>query len=334
MNLLLQSETQIAIGYVRCSTDKQEREGYSLDQQVKEIEQYCHDYGLYLTAIFREIESAKTAEGRPVFQAARQHLEANESDVMVFTNWDRFARNILDHETIRQDLRKRGKQLIATQQRFLSAGDEDDYELEAALSHAAVDNEKERKKIRARLVRGLKQKVSQGGWHGSKPPYEYDIVQGEPVLNFARWQVIKKIIRLRKWAKMTYHGIADYLNETGVPGYSARTTLKRRIRKSLRRSDGTWYYRSVVVICKHWEAGIRQQWKEHYEAKRQEREGTSKRAFPTALQAQKDLMPVQQEVHEWLSEQAKATGKSQLDFLKSLYRQSNHHPDNTSSGVQ
>ena len=104
----------VAIGYVRCSSENQEREGYSLAQQAAEIERFCADKGFSLIAIFREIESAKTASGRPVFQAAIQHLKADLSDVMVFTNWDRFARNIVDHEETRRELTRRGKRLIAT----------------------------------------------------------------------------------------------------------------------------------------------------------------------------------------------------------------------------
>ena len=264
----------IAIGYVRCSTEKQEREGYSLTQQVQEIEQYCRDQGMLLVAIFREIESAKSASGRPLFQAAIRHLLHNHSDILVFTNWDRFARNTIDNELIRRSLAQKGKRLIATQQHFLSTSfdPEEDEELEAALAHAAVDNEKERKKIRKRLVRGRRQKISQGGWNGHRPPYEYDIIQGEPVLNIGRWQVIRRIVRLRKWRGMTYRQIAEYLNSQKIPGYSGRITIKRRSKNKCQRSDGTWASRSVAKIITDWYSGKRQAWREFYEAKRLERE--------------------------------------------------------------
>lgn len=302
-----------AIGYVRCSTEKQEREGYSLTQQCKEIEEYCRDHRLLLCAIFREIESAKSVRDRKVFQSAISHLKNNNADVMVFTNWDRFARNTIDNELIRKSLREKyGKQLIATQQKFLTTNDEDDFELEAALQQVGVINELERKKIRRRLVKGRAQKVSQGGWGGAKPPYEYDVIQGELVLNVGRWQIVRKIARMRKWTKMSYQAIADHLNAIGEPGYSGRTTLKKRVRRSLRRSDGTWHYRSVALICENWQTGLRQQWKDYYESKRIEREtqASDGQAHRSAL--------LQPDAQRWLVEQAALQGKSHVELLQEL----------------
>lgn len=265
---------QIAIGYIRISTETQANEGYSLAAQAKELESYCAQNNLILTTIYREIESAKNAKDRPVFKAAIRELLAN-ADALVFTNWDRFARNTVDSELLRRAITKKGKRLIATQQRYLQSVlglDEEDEELEAALAHAAVDNEKERRKIRKRLVRGMKEKVDNGGWGGHRPPYEYDIVQGEPVLNFGRWLIIKKIWRLHKWADMSAGRIAKLLNEQRVPSYyTARTILKKRISQRVHRIDGLWTEGVIYWIVKYWKDGKRQQWHDYYEAKRLER---------------------------------------------------------------
>ena len=39
------AKPSVAIGCVRCSTEKQQIEGYSLTQQAKEIELYCQEQG-------------------------------------------------------------------------------------------------------------------------------------------------------------------------------------------------------------------------------------------------------------------------------------------------
>ena len=209
-----------------------------------------------------------------MFLAATRHLRNDESDILVFCNWDRFARSTIDNELIRKSLAKYGKRLISTQQQFLATGfdPEDDFELEAAIAHAAVDNEKERRRLLNRLHRGMAEKISQGGWGGHRPTYEYDVVQGELVLNRQRWQVVKKIIRLRKWAGWSFQRITDHLNENRIPAYSARKIINRRVlRARTQRTDGKWAMRSVATIVYHWEEGKRQAWKEHYEAKRVER---------------------------------------------------------------
>jgi DNA invertase Pin-like site-specific DNA recombinase len=272
MHQLKPNLSQIAIGYVRVSTETQLTEGFSLISQIKEIERFCVENGLLLSAIYREVESAKTAKGRPVFQAAIRHLLKDQADTMVFCNWDRFARNTVDSELIRRSLTAKGKRLIATQQRYLQShfGMEDE-ELEAALAHAAVDNEKERKKIRKRLVRGMQEKIANGGWAGHRPPYEYDIIQGEPVLNFGRWLIIKKIWRLRRWCNWSCGKIARHLNERGVPAYSARVVLKKRMVPKTTRSDGRWTDGCVWWVVKYWKEGKRQQWRDRYGDKRLER---------------------------------------------------------------
>lgn len=307
-----------AIGYIRCSSEKQEKEGYSLIQQAKEIEHYCGTNGIFLTAIFREVKSAKSIEDREIFQEALKHLEANKADAMVFTNWDRFARDIESHERTRKRMTSIGKQLIATQQRFLTLVDEDDFELTAALQHVGVDNELERKKIRRRLVRGRQEKVEQGGWKGHRPPYEYDIIQGEPVLNVGRWQIVRKIVRLRRWTSLSYQGIAEVLNAQNVEGYSARVTVKKKVVKnSKQREDGKMTDSLCRQIIRDWYSGKRQQWRDFYETKRLERKDGSFRQPPKS-EAKAKLEESFDQMHLWLSQQSKRSGKSMQDILRAF----------------
>ncbi len=205
---------QIAIGYPRVSTDRQEQNGYSLQDQVKQIEDFCAENNIELRAHFLEVESAKTASKRPVFKAALSHMHYGEIDLLVCTNFDRFARNVVDSETIRQSLARKGKKIISTQQRYLTPLHDlvdDDEELTAAIQHAAIDNERERKKIAKRMRRGRDRKISEGGWGGHRPPYEFDVVRGELSLNKERAWIVRLMIRLRK-LKRSYRQIADYLN--------------------------------------------------------------------------------------------------------------------------
>ena len=114
--------------------------------------------------------------------------------------------------------------------------------------------------------------MSEGGWGGHRPPYEYDVIQGELVLNVGRWKIIRKIVRLRGWCDMTYEGIADHLNDREIPGYSARMTVRKRTKNAVQRTDGKWPWRTVANIINQWQSGKRQAWREHYESQRVERE--------------------------------------------------------------
>lgn len=203
-----------AAGYPRVSTGAQELSGFSLDDQVASIERFCKENNIQLVAHFMEQESAATIRNRPSFKAAMRFVLKNpDIDALVVSNLDRFSRSVLDAELIRGALAKHGKKLISVQEQYLTPvleRHEDDY-MEAALQHRMVEAEQERKRIRRRFLRGKKQKVQNGGWAGFRPPFEYDVIQGELVLNPERAKTVKLISRLRNLG-MTYIEIADYLN--------------------------------------------------------------------------------------------------------------------------
>ena len=244
-----------AIGYPRVSTYAQDALGFSLDDQIRSIEEFCQDKGIELTAHFLESESASTVSGRPSFKAALRHLYNDpETHAIIVTNLDRSSRSVLDSELIRQALARRGKRLISIQEQYLTPYGQDldpefeDY-LETAIQHRMVESEAERKRIRKRFLKGRKSKERKGGWIGFRPPYEYDVVQGELVLNQERSRVSRLIRRLRKYLKWTYQRIANYLNAREIPPpHRAKNPQKKR-RRPATKGAGKWNMWSVRRIC-------------------------------------------------------------------------------------
>jgi DNA invertase Pin-like site-specific DNA recombinase len=211
---------KIAVGYPRVSGAGQGEKGYSLEDQVKQIEAFCHNNGIELRAHFREVESAKTVAERPTFKAALRHLYESGADYLIVTNLDRFSRSVFDAEALRRSMERRGKKLIAVQQRYLTPlnddPDEED-ELIAARQKASIEAELERKKIRRRCLSGKRQKAAIGGWTGHAPWYEVDVIRGRPVPNKERMRVVRLILRLRRVGAatpqpMSFQKIADFLN--------------------------------------------------------------------------------------------------------------------------
>lgn len=232
-----------AVGYLRVSSAGQFGKGHSLEAQAKDMEEFCRDNGITLVAHYREVESAAAVSTRPIFKAALRHVYGDPTiTLIIFNNLDRMARNVIDNELIRQALAKRSKQIISVQQRYLTPLDfqKEDEDLIAALQHAAVDNERERKKIKKRFMRGRQQKVENGGWGGHRPPYEFDVVQGELVINKERARILRHIVRLRKMDIYSVQEICNYLNGHNrlrnpdgsigrvFPPPSARQSLRKR----------------------------------------------------------------------------------------------------------
>lgn len=248
-----------AFGYPRVSTMSQDSSGYSLEEQVASIEAFCKQQGIELAAHFLEVESAATLKARPSFKAALKAVYNDPTiDAIIITNLDRFSRSVLDAEVVRQALARRGKRLISIQEQYLTptAGVDPEYEmyLESAFQHRMVEAEAERKRIRRRSLTGKKAKQDAGGWIGFRPPFEYDVIQGDLVQNFERALILRHMRRLRNWLGWSYQKIADYLNAKEIAPPHARQSLKKR-QRPLQKGNGKWIQNSVrnlLVTQRDW----------------------------------------------------------------------------------
>lgn len=244
-----------AVGYPRVSSSGQSGKGHSLEAQAKDIEEFCRQNNIELVAHYREVESAAAVSTRPIFKAMLKHVYRDPSiSLIIFNNLDRYARNVIDNELIRQTLAKKGKQIISVQQKHLTPllADNDDEDLIAALQHAAVDNERERKKIKKRFLRGKQQKVESGGWAGHRPRYEYDAIQGELVLNEERARYLRLIKRIYKLGIFSLPQLCEYLNGKNnllkpdgtrgrvIPSPGSRKNLRKRIGAYIKKPRGVW----------------------------------------------------------------------------------------------
>lgn len=88
------------VGYARVSSREQEREGFSIDAQVKRIEDYANAKSLTLEKIFVEVESAKTS-GRPEFNKMLAYFKSNpDINGLLCHKVDRLCRNFKDYVTV------------------------------------------------------------------------------------------------------------------------------------------------------------------------------------------------------------------------------------------
>ena len=257
----------LALAYIRVSTDGQ-ADGQSLEQQNAEVEQYCRDNDLKLLATFPEIESAATISKRPAFKEAVRMLNASKADYIVCANLDRFSRNLLDFELIRRSLERKGKGILSTQQSFLTPINKSkdfDFRLQAQAQREMIEAEVERWKIRERCLKGRTRKVAQGGWWGHRPPYEFDVKQGELVINPDRQRTIKGLIRLiTRLRKLgwTYKRVAEYLsghnglfNPDGTRGrrypiLSTRDVLRKRRNGQTDTGQRDWVQSTVFKLVR------------------------------------------------------------------------------------
>ena len=97
-NLYKEKRRPTTLGYARVSTKGQEREGYSLESQEKQLR------GAGAEKVFRESYTGTSAE-RPVLSELLSSLK--EKDTLVITKLDRLARNAIEGQKIIEELIER-----------------------------------------------------------------------------------------------------------------------------------------------------------------------------------------------------------------------------------
>jgi len=85
-----------AIGYIRVSTEDQAKEGISLDNQRKRIEDYCKYKGFELLEIIEDagISGGKN-KARPGFVKLLEKIESRDIDAIVLYSLERLSRDML-----------------------------------------------------------------------------------------------------------------------------------------------------------------------------------------------------------------------------------------------
>lgn len=84
------------IGYIRVSTSKQEKEGWSLDAQTVKLRAYATALELELVDVIVDAGISAKSLKRPGIQSALIRLEAGEADGLLVVKLDRLTRSVRD----------------------------------------------------------------------------------------------------------------------------------------------------------------------------------------------------------------------------------------------
>ncbi len=155
--------------YLRVSTDEQGY-GFSLAYQEESLKRFCEMKGYNVVSIFIEDQSAKDFK-RPAWNNLQTFAKANKKtiDLVLFTKWDRFARNIREALNIMHNFDNLGIDVNSAEQ-WIENENPDRIVL---LSFYLAIGESERIKISGRTKDGTYQAKCEG-YYASKAPYGYD----------------------------------------------------------------------------------------------------------------------------------------------------------------
>jgi site-specific DNA recombinase len=162
--------TKRAAFYIRVSTEKQAKEGYSLAEQRLALYQTAAARGYVLAdgCEFVEAYSAKTADDRRQLGRMRAAAQRGEFDVVLTKHPNRWGRDLLDALIVRKELRDIDLPLeyVAIQPDDSPTGELLEQMLLAFAQH-------ERTQILERTSAGRRQKAREGKMPSARAPYGY-----------------------------------------------------------------------------------------------------------------------------------------------------------------
>ena len=222
-----------AIGYCRVSSEEQAVEGFSLDTQKKEIEEYCRDNNIQLLQMY--IDPGVSAfhnslKDRPQGKFVLDHIYNKDIDCVIAISDDRMFRNAEDSIVVNNFALKNNVKLIYTRQQHF--GNMDPFSGFVMQNFSAIMNQAYSMQFSLKVKKGLLNKVKKGEWNG-KSPYGYDLVNSHLQVNEEEANVVRLIFDMYLDSKGG-ELICNYLNENNYQAPKSRYWSKNTVLGMLR----------------------------------------------------------------------------------------------------
>jgi site-specific DNA recombinase len=220
--------------YARVSTERQEREGTSLDSQVERCLNVATERGWSVERVVKEQGSGGDIDKRKELQHLLTLAKTGQIAALIVYHIDRFSRDVSDQGWLKREFRKAGVELV-----FATGHQDPIYQ---AIDGAMAQNE--RAQIKERIARG-KQTTARGGKYlpGGGPPYGYCFRyekdgRREKVVGLDRDPETAPILR------EIFTSLADGVTATGI----CRRLNDRGVRSP---RGGRWCHSTVCAIVKN-----------------------------------------------------------------------------------
>lgn len=200
--------------YTRVSTAIQV-DGYSLDAQQADIEEYCKRNGFQIVGRYSdEGKSGKSISGRPQFVKMLSDVKLRKDEIkyiLVF-KLSRFGRSSVDILNALKHLQKYGVNLLCTREGINS----EEGTGKLMINIMAAVAEIERENIHEYTMEGRLTKASKGLWNGGFSPYGYKLVNGMLMIEEEEAKAVRMIFEQFVHTNLGYVGVAKYLENHGI----------------------------------------------------------------------------------------------------------------------
>jgi site-specific DNA recombinase len=178
--------------YVRVSTDEQRDYGYSIDNQIRNLKEYCHKNNYEIIGIYNDAGHSGKDLFRPAMQKMLEDIKSGKIDKLVAIKVDRLTRNGYDGYWLLNYCEQYNVKIELS----LEPYDVSTVNGEMIFGMNLIFGQRERKEIGARTKRGLEEMALQKR-HPGKAPYGYVRSEnGYLEINAIESEVVKEIYEL------------------------------------------------------------------------------------------------------------------------------------------
>lgn len=251
------------LGYVRVSTIKQFKEGYSLGEQLDDIEKFCKANGFNLVEIYKDEGKSGAKTDKDEKRIERDGLldmldRIKDGDIkyIVVLSTNRLWHSDMVKMIIHRELRKYGVDIksIDTPTYSIYASNPTDVLINGVLE---VLDQYERLEIARKLRRGRKKKAEGGGYSGGGAPFGYKAVRGSKVLEIVPEEArgVQRVFELAgEYPGMSLREMASTLTQEGYRGRKGNGISPMLVKRILDRESfyrGFYSYGGVESIGQH-----------------------------------------------------------------------------------
>lgn len=226
-----------AVIYARYSSDNQREE--SIDAQVRACRQYAEAHGFRVLKVYADEaisgKGSKTSS-RKEYQRMLRDAERKKMNIILVHKYDRVARNVLEHALLANRLAEHEVEIISVAQDF---GDSNEAKimkvLTWAMSEYYIDN------LSSETKKGLQENALDGVFNGGVPPFGYNIVDQQYVINELEANYVRRMFECAASRK----GFTDLLaemNQQGITGKRGKPFRYSSIYEILRNEKYTGAY--------------------------------------------------------------------------------------------
>ena len=217
-----------AYGYSRVSTKKQEQQGYSLEAQKEQIENYCNRYGYELIGFQAEAESGTKAD-RPLLEEALNICQLADATLIV-AKIDRLTRDL----HFLTGLQNKGIKFLA-----LDIPEANESMLQIMITFAQMENKLRSKRVKEGM-RKAKEKGKKFGTPSNLSTY-YEKLENEVDPEGRRWEIRKELEALSSGKPISAETKEKLLTEESeiikkISGRIAKAPTVAREEKALARA--------------------------------------------------------------------------------------------------